>query len=206
MKELTQSTEIFEITPKQSIPRMRQLAENETDEETIKKLTAQDVPTNIYFHVSCRSYNGGVPINATVVVLVNDYPHFAAFSRGLRTQYGQLPGMVLLRRQNPRHWLFQSEIGGVDMHSHAPGGGQAFAKHCRPEDAEQTYLGFLDFMAWKAKTDVEQAVQAAKKRLALAKAMRKGVAEYTAEGKKREFPEFHVPNAVNVHGYVDIFF
>jgi hypothetical protein len=51
----------------------------------------------------------------------------------------------------------------------------------------------------KARCDVERAVEAAKKRLALAKAMRKGVAENTGEGKKRAFPEVHAPDAVDVH-------
>ncbi|ETI27648.1 hypothetical protein G647_00097 [Cladophialophora carrionii CBS 160.54] len=146
------------------------------------------------------------PSNAIAVILVNDYPHLAAFSNGLQTQYGHWQGMVLLRRQNPRRWLFQSDIIGADMHCYVTSGGETFVKGCRPEDAEQAYVEFLDFMARKARRDAEQAVQAAKKRLALAKAMRRGLAEYTAEGKKREFPEVHVPNAVDVHGYGDIFF
>ena len=49
-------------------------------------------------------------------------------------------------------------------------------------------------------------VQAAKKKYERVKVLRKGAAKYTFEGKKRDFPEVHIPNAVEVHGCVDMWF
>ena len=94
-------------------------------------------------------------MNATLVILVNEHPDFDAFTSGLQNQYGDLPGLVVLRRQEPQEWWFQSKLQGKEVDGQVTIGGKEFARACKPEDAGQVFLELLEFITQRGRMDAE---------------------------------------------------
>ena len=178
----------------------------ETDENVVKILKPEDLPANIRLHVSFRSAHTLSYLATSFMVLVNELPDFTAFSAELQVEFGNMHGVELLRSMQLTQWLFRSSIIKQEVDNPSPSDNEEYYKSCAPEAAEELYKEFWDFLTRRGRINAKKDVRAAKERLDYVRRTRKGRALYTADGLERKFPEVRVPGAVDLHGYVDVFF
>ncbi len=208
-KEMHKSLDRMNVKAKQSLRRLRSTMslrdQAASVEETVKNLTPRDLPINIHLCLSVAPHDGKAFLpTASVRVLASELPDLDTFCTEMKAVYGQEFGMRLLDSRPPKQWLFRSQLASSQTGNRVTIGGVEHWRVSDPEDAEEAYKELLQFLNEKGQREAMEAVERTKERMAYARRVRKGAAEFMASGDRREIPKVDVPEAIDVQGHIEV--